>query len=59
MDANQQTENKSQQKHSYQAPKVTDQGRVEDLTQWVGGLWGEFMAGQGSGWNPWKNAGSS
>ena len=41
------------EKKEYVCPDVSEQGRVEDLTQWLGGRWGEFFNGQGSGWNPW------
>lgn len=51
------THSKHAQKKSWTSPAVKPQGRVEDLTQWIGGLWGEFFGGQGSGWNPWKQAG--
>jgi len=40
-------------KRPYEAPKFEVQGRVEDLTQWIGGRWGEFFNGEGTGWNPW------
>ena len=46
-------------KKPYASPTITPQGRVEDLTQWIGGQWGEFFNGQGSGWNPWKTPGGS
>lgn len=45
------------QKKNYTHPTVTEGGRVEELTRWVGGRWGEFFGGQGSGWNPWTNPG--
>ncbi len=44
---------------TYETPSIEVQGRVEELTQWIGGRWGEFFNGQGSGWNPWANPGSS
>jgi hypothetical protein len=47
------------EKKVYVTPSITAQGRVEDLTQWIGGRWGEFFNGQGSGWNPWKSPGGS
>jgi len=55
--------NHSQEKklprQSYAAPKLTVYGTIEKLTGWVGGPWGEFLGGQGAGWNPWQQPGSS
>jgi len=42
-------------KKTYVAPELTEHGSIEKITGWVGGPWGEFFGGQGSGWNPWKN----
>lgn len=51
------SETGSEGKRIYETPKIEVQGRVEDLTQWIGGRWGEFFNGQGSGWNPWSPPG--
>lgn len=45
-------------KRAYSAPRIQPKGRVEDLTRWIGGKWGEFFNGQGSGWNPWASPGN-
>lgn len=49
----QDSESDPQGKKEYVSPSVSEQGRVEDLTQWLGGRYGEFFNGQGAGWNPW------
>jgi len=38
----------------YQRPELTELGPIEVVTRWIGGPWGEFFGGQGSGWNPTK-----
>ena len=48
-----------QAKRPYVAPEVVDYGTVEKITGWVGGPWGEFFGGIGTGWNPWQQPGTS
>lgn len=45
-------------KRVYSTPTIRVQGRVEELTRWIGGNWGEFFGGQGSGYNPWARPGA-
>lgn len=45
-------------KKAYSTPSIRSRGRLEDLTRWIGGPWGEFFSGQGAGWNPWGNPGT-
>lgn len=45
------------QKKQYIPPKITIYGKVEDLTGWIGGPWGEFFNGPISGWNPGEEPG--
>lgn len=52
-DARNHSQKKEVPRNTYTAPKLTVYGTVEKLTGWVGGPWGEFLGGQGSGWNPW------
>ena len=58
-DAKNESTDDMSEKKPYVSPTITPQGRVEDLTQWIGGRWGEFFNGQGSGWNPWATPGGS
>lgn len=44
-------------KRAYSSPSIRPMGRVENLTRWIGGKWGEFFNGQGTGWNPWAPPG--
>lgn len=44
-------------KKPYSTPSIEPKGRVEEITRWIGGWWGEFFHGQGSGWNPWSRPG--
>lgn len=46
-------------KKPYVAPELVEHGSIEKITGWVGGPWGEFFGGQGSGWNPWKQKGGT
>ena len=41
-------------KKAYDPPTLVELGSVENRTQWIGGLFGEFFGGQGTGWNPWS-----
>ena len=43
---------KSDLKKEYNSPKITTYGKVEEITGWLGGPWGEFFCGPISGWNP-------
>jgi hypothetical protein len=45
-------------KRPYSTPTIQSRGRIEEMTRWVGGRWGEFFSGQGSGWNPWQAPGT-
>jgi len=42
----------SKLKKRYSSPKITTYGKVEEITGWIGGPWGEFFNGPISGWNP-------
>lgn len=53
MKANEQ--NQGRNKKPYSPPKLVVRGSVEKLTGWIGGPWGEFLGGEGSGFNPWKD----
>lgn len=44
-------------KKPYSSPKLTVYGSIEKITGWIGGPWGEFLGGEGDGWNPWDNPG--
>ncbi len=46
-------------KKPYITPDLIEHGSIEKITGWVGGPWGEFLGGQGSGWNPWKKNGDN
>ena len=50
---NQTSDKQEPGKKGYETPKIEVQGRVEDLTQWINGSWGEFFSGDQGGWNPW------
>ena len=39
----------------YTTPRLVEHGSIENITGWIGGPWGEFFSGQGSGWNPWEH----
>jgi hypothetical protein len=41
-------------KKAYVAPQLIELGEVEKMTQWLGGPYGEFFGGQGTGWNPFE-----
>lgn len=55
------TSEDSQAKKPYIAPAIVAQGRVEDLTQLIGGRWGESLIPQGPAgfWTAWKTPGDS
>ena len=40
----------------YIAPQLTEYGDIQKITQWIGGPFGEFLGGQGDGWNPWNGS---
>ena len=44
-------DNETPKKH-YESPILEEHGRIEDLTGWVGGPWGEFLGGPVTGYNP-------
>ncbi len=44
-------------KKSYASPELIVHGTIEETTRWIGGPWGEFLAGEGDGWNPWQGDG--
>ncbi len=46
-------------KKVYSAPQLVEHGSIESITGWIGGPWGEFFGGQGSGWNPYKKPGNT
>ena len=43
------------EKKSYAPPRLKDYGPINEVTGWIGGRFGEFFGGEGTGWNPYKD----